>query len=343
MDRFLVIRFGSIGNTLVCIPAVRAVKKKFPASFIAIVVSPGIDDLISDIPWIDERIVYDMHGVHKSLSAYLRFIRGLRKRHFDTAILFKRFLRSELIGLLSGARRRIGFATNGKAVFLTDRVAYTEDENIVRLNMELVRPLGIVDNDLSLELGIRDCSGLKSASLLRVLRPSGGGRYAAVHPGGKTVKSKGLGIDGYAACVTRLYETHRIPSVVIGDAEESGTVDRIVALAKPGSAVAATGLTLKDISCLIRDAALFIGNDSGPCHIADAVGTPGIIIYPPMKGLREHLRKWKPSGDNYLAVTPEKSCDSCTEYPCDDAGTEACMGTVDLDLILKYTGHILRG
>ncbi|MGC8685360.1 MAG: glycosyltransferase family 9 protein, partial [bacterium] len=156
MDRFLIVRFGSIGNTLVSIPAIRALRKSYPSAYIAMIVSPGIEDLLSGVRWIDEFIVYDMHKKHKGLYAYIQFIHRLRKKHFDTAIMFKRFLRSELIGLLSGAKRRIGFETNGKANFLTDRVKYIEGMNIVALNMALLKPLGIIDNDLSIKLDVVD-------------------------------------------------------------------------------------------------------------------------------------------------------------------------------------------
>ena len=342
MDRFLIIRFGSIGNTLVCIPAVRAIKKKYPDSFIAMIVSPGIDQLIRDIKWIDECIVYDMHGAHKNLPAYFRFIHELRKKRFDTAIMFKRFLRSELIGLLSGAKRRIGFETGGKSNFLTDRVEYIEGENIVKLNMGLLGPLGIQDTDLSLEIGIENCLAYKSMSTASELKSRGCGKYAVVHPGGRTVKGEGLAIEGYSEIITRLYEMHKVPSAVIGDVSETGVIEKILDLCKPGSATAATGLTLKDVCCLIKHAGIFIGNDSGPCHIADAVGTPGIIIYPPLFGLQAHIKKWKPAGDNYIAVTPPGSCETCNEYPCDDERRTACMRSIDIDLILKYTVQILN-
>ncbi len=342
MNRFLIIRFGSIGNTLVSIPAVRALKKHYPDSFMAMVVSPGIDDLISDIKWIDETIIYDMHGRHKRLYGYLGFIRELRKRHFDTAIMFKRFLRSELIGLFSGAKRRIGFQTGGTSNFLTDRVDYREGENIVELNMKLVGPLGINSGDLSLELGIDNCPASAGRAVIDELKSRGSGKYAVIHPGGKTVRGQGLSPGSYADIINRLGENYHIPSVIIGDTPETGTIDTILHLIKAGSASAVIGLPLKQITCIIKYASVFIGNDSGPCHIADAVGTPGIIIYPPVPGLAEHIKKWKPAGKRYIAVSPPKSCDACPAYPCDEDTRAACISTIDNDLILNYTLQIIN-
>ncbi len=342
MRRILVIRFGSIGNTLVSIPAVRAIKRQLPDVSVAMIVSPGIDDLISGIPWIDETIVYDMHGIHKSLKGYLGFVRGLRGRHFDVAIMFKRFLRSELIGLLSGARRRIGFRTEGRSDFLTDRVEYTEGENIVKLTMRLVEPLGVYSSDLSLELGTDDCSSYRIMSVIDGIGSKDGGKYTVIHPGGKTVSGQGMTPNRYAYIIDRLAQDHHVGSVVIGDTAEAGTINGILNTVKAGAASAAVGLPLKQISCLIRHASLFIGNDSGPCHIADAVGTPGIIVYPPMRGIEDHIRKWKPAGDNYIAVTPPRYCDVCPDYPCGGDTRAACIRDIDADLVVRRAVQILK-
>ena len=341
MDRFLIIRFGSIGNTLVSLPAVRAIRKAYPSSFISMVVSPGIDELLSDVPWIDELIVYDMHGTHKSLLAYFQFIRSLRRRHFDTAVMFKRFLRSELIGLLSGAGRRVGFETGGKSNFLTDRVPYTEGTNIVELNMMLLQPLGIHDSDLSIELDPGNCKKYNSMHVFDALKSKEYFRYAVIHPGGKTVKGTGLGVAGYAKIISLLGQRYNLPCVIIGDSTDSGTISAIQKLSNVDSVLPAVGLPLKELSCLIKHAALFIGNDSGPCHIADAVHTPGIIIYPPLYNLGEHLKKWKPAGDEFLAITPPKACEDCTSYPCEDSVLLRCIEDIDIEPILHYTELIL--
>ncbi len=342
MQRILIVRFGSIGNTLVSIPAVRAIKKQYPDSSITMIVSPGIDDLVNGIPWIDEVMVYDMYGAHRSLKGYVGFIRELRKRRFAVAILFKRFLRSELIGMLSGAKRRIGFQTEGRSRFLTDRVEYTEGENIVELTMKLVGPLGIFSNDLSLELGTDECTTYPIMSAVRGTGPGDDRRYAVIHPGGKTVGGQGMTSEGYASVIDRLAQVHHVRSVVIGDAAEAGTIQRILNTVGPGAASAAVGLPLRQVSCLIRRASLFIGNDSGPCHIADAVGTPGVIVYPPMRGLEEHIRKWKPAGDRYVAITAPRHCDVCPDYPCSDDARTACARAIDSDLVLRHAVQILN-
>jgi len=344
MNRFLIVRFGSIGNTLVSIPAVRAIKKHYPDSFIAMIVSPGVNELISGLKWIDEQIVYDMNGVHKKLPDYLRFIYGLRKRHFDTAIMFKRFLRSELIGLLSGAKRRIGFETNKRSFLLTDRVKYIEGENIVELNMKLLTPLDIHDNNLSLEIELEDgdSTAQACASVIEELKSKGCGKYAVIHPGGRTLMGKGLIAEGYAEIITKLKERHQIPSAIVGDASEIRTIEKILNITRISSATAAVGLPIKEIARLIKYANIFIGNDSGPCHIADAVGTPGIIIYPPMNRLEEHIRKWKPAGNNYIVIPPPRLCDICSEYPCSDDKRSECMRGIDIELILKYTWQIIN-
>ncbi len=344
MNRFLIIRFGSIGNTLVSIPAVRAIKRQIKDSSITMIVSPGIDELISGIKWIDDILVYDMHGEHKSLKGYLSFIHNLRSRRFDTAIMFKRFLRSELIGLLSGAKRRIGFVTdNRRSYLLTDGADYIEGDNIIGLNMKLVAPLGITDNDLSLELGIDNNSISQADQIIDKIKTTDHKSYAVIHPGGRTIKGEGLPVESYSRLIYMLEKMHRIPSIVIGDTSENEIIDKIISLSGTQFTLKASGLPLRQIAYIIKQAEVFIGNDSGPCHIADAVKTPGVIIYPPMLGLETHLQKWKPLGGHYVAIIPPKSCGACSKYPCDQNSRIACMRNIDIEAIVNYAVTLIKG
>lgn len=342
MDRFLIVRFGSIGNTLVSIPAIRALRKAYPSSYLAMIVSPGIEDLLSDIKWIDELIVYDMHNIHKSLFAYIKFIQKLRKRHFNVAIMFKRFLRSELIGFLSGAKRRIGFETNGKSHFLTDRMPYVEGMNIVALNMMLLNPLGISDDDLSIKLDISDCNKDDIVVTATQTKLNKYHTYAVVHPGGKTVQGTGLNINQYSQIINKLEKEYALFCFIIGDHSELNTIQEILKLTNSTMTFAVTGLSLKKIGCLIKHATVFIGNDSGPSHIANAVGTPGIIIYPPILNLKDHLKKWKPLGEDYKAIYPPVECENCTEFPCNDSLKTKCIEKIDIGSVLHYIGQILN-
>ena len=341
MDKFLIVRFGSIGNTLVSLPAVRAIKNTYPYASISMIVSPHIDELLSDIKWIDELIVYDMYERHKSLYAYFNFIQQLRKRHFDVAIMFKRFLRSELIGFLSGAKKRIGFETNGKSNFLTNSVPYIEGINIVKLNMMLLKPLGISSDDLSINLSISNCNKNDIPFFIPELKPGSHKSYAVLHPGGKTVKGIGLNVYQYSKIIGILENQYDLLCLIIGDSSEYNTIKEIIKLTNQALTFPVIDISLKKLSCLIKHASIFIGNDSGPCHIADAVGTPGIIIYPPMYNLEEHIKKWKPLGDNYIAILPPKNCKTCERYPCNDNLKARCMEDIDITSILHYTEQIL--
>ncbi|MGC8685841.1 MAG: glycosyltransferase family 9 protein, partial [bacterium] len=166
--------------------------------------------------------------------------------------------------------------------------------------------------------------------------------YAVIHPGGKTVKGMGLSVDNYSKIINTLEKRYNLFCFIIGDHSELDTIQKISGLTNPDMTFCVTDLNLKRLSCLIKYATLFIGNDSGPCHIADAVGTPGIIIYPPMYNLKEHLNKWKPQGDNYIAVYPPVTCEACEHYPCNDSLKAKCIEKIDIESVLHYTEQILN-
>jgi ADP-heptose:LPS heptosyltransferase len=94
---------------------------------------------------------------------------------------------------------------------------------------------------------------------------------------------------------------------------------------RPGLAL---GLPLPEAAELIRRADLLAGTDSGPAHLADAVGTPGAILYAPQRGLAAQLRKWKPEGDNFLAFTPPRDCNDCNDFPCAPERQRQCAAEI---------------
>jgi heptosyltransferase-2 len=149
--RILLFRNGSIGNTLVAIPAIRAIRQTFPEAHLSLILDSTGAALLKNCPLIDEIIVYEKRGEHRGLLPNLSLIVELRKRHPTHAVLFKRFFRNGFLAFLSGAKERIGFETNGSAPFLNRTIPYQDDRDIVELNLQLAFLLG-ADKSASREL-----------------------------------------------------------------------------------------------------------------------------------------------------------------------------------------------
>jgi len=295
--RILFLRFGSIGNALASIPAVRAVRREKPDAFLALLCNPSTYDLWKDCPCLDKVIVYDQRGKNKPGPGYLKMIFELRKNRFTHSIHFRRFIRSELIGFLAGAQTRIGFDPGGFSL-LTARIPYLEDEHIIEQDLRLVRELGLEAKDKSLEYWT-PAPTERVRKLLAQLRQAKA--VVVLHPFARTQAENRW--QKFPELAERLKKELGAGVVLIGAGREKEIYEKEWNQSR-GSFPAAFDLTIPELASLIKSAGLFIGTDSGPMHLAAAVGTPAIAIYGPRKDLDTHLKKWQPAVPQFKAIIP---------------------------------------
>ncbi len=331
----LLIRFGAMGNALVAVPAIRALREAWPEAFMALVGDPVTLELLGPCPYLDELIRYDNKGPEGFGRGYSRFVLGLWRRRFTHAVLFRRHLRSELIGFFSGARVRVGFRTGARLQFLTHKVDYEEGGNVIEQNLKLMRALGVGADDRRLEYWpARDSARVEAL----VAGLSGAGPLVVMHPAGST--QRGRLWSGFAELARVLSERLDARIVMIGAEPERALV---METAAGGPAAAAIGLPLAEAAELIGRADLFAGTDSGPAHLADAVGTPGAILYAPHRGLHNQIRKWKPEGDRYLAFTPPQDCAVCADHPCAPERQKQCADAIKVEEVAAGLERLYAG
>ena len=292
----LAFRNGSIGNTLVAVPALRALKRRYPRARLSVVVDPVGYELLEYCPWIDHLIVYDRRDRHGSLRGYLSLVGELRRQAPSHAVLFKRFLRNGLLAFLSGAAVRAGFSTEGKAHFLNLTIPYDETINIVDLNLKLAACMGAPSADRSLELHLTEADRSQGASLVEQ-RIGRGTPYVVAYYGGQTVPPESLLPVGVFARMLRSLTENRISVVLTGAGrhEKELATDILNALPHP---VILMDLPIRVSAAIIKGASLMIGMNSGPTHIAAAVGTPLLVLIRPDTPTFSEQRKWLPVGNN---------------------------------------------
>jgi heptosyltransferase-2 len=304
-SRFLLFRNGSIGNTLIAIPAIRAIRQTFPDAHLSLILDSIGAALLKNCPLVNEILLYDKRGRYRGAWATLSFAQELRRRRPTHAILFKRFFRNGLLAFLSGARERIGFETNGSAPFLNRTVPYEEGRDIVELNLELAFMLG-ADRSSSRELQLWFDRQAETAGL--DFRSKNGLRekdYAAVCLSGITSPPNYLTDDQWREVIRRINKTCE-HLVFLGMGAERLLAEKIAASFRT-HVVHAFDLPILVMADMIRNARLFVGTDSGPAHIADAVHTPGLIFFRPDENVRLEIQKWCPKGPRYRPLVPPKN------------------------------------
>jgi len=298
----LAFRNGSIGNTLAAVPALRALRGRYPQVNLSVVVDPVGYQLLERCSWIDNLVVYDKRGRHRSLVAQAALVRDLRKLKPSHAVLFKRFFRNGLLAFLSGANVRAGFRTDGKAPFLTHTVPYEERVHIVDLDLRLAALLDAASEDRRLEMFLTDEDRTRAQGLL------GNARYLVAHYGGQTTLPDFVPQERFVELL-RLIAGKDLRAVLIGSGGAEAGRARDIA-AELSGAITATDLPLRVTSAIIERAMLFVGFNSGPAHIAAAVGTPEVVFFRPDANTESEILKWSPvSNCSRTFVPPTSSAD----------------------------------
>ena len=252
-------------------------------------------------------------------------IHQLRKLRFSHSVHFRRFIRSELIGFLSGAKVRIGFDPE-RFSLLTRKISYREDESLVEQNLGLAAELGIKAEDAALEYWPGPASERVRELLGREGRP-----LVILHPFARSEQARRW--PRFAELAGRLKADFGAKVILIGQAEEAEPL-RMDWPKGWGGAVPAFDLTLPELASLIKSADLLIGNDSGPMHLAVAIGAPTVGIYGPRQGLADNLKRWRPKSEKFRSALLPEDCGDCSKNPCGPEEMLKCCGRITVEEVM---------
>lgn len=278
--RILIVRLSAIGDAVLTLPVLCALRRRFPDAFLAWVTEPGPARILRGHRALDELIELPK-GWMKSVRNLREIRRRLRELRFDAVVDPQSLTKSALPAWLSGAKYRIGLARpfgRELAPLLNNVVVRTTGPHVVQHMLQLVRPLG-GDADL-VEFGLPSAPDAAAAAN-EVLRATGmTGRFLAVNPGAEGGLRE-WPADRYAELVRRIWHTYQVPSLILwGTPREQATANRIAHLAGEGSC-AAPPTSLTTLIAVLRRATLLVSHDTGPLHMAAAVGTRCVGLYGP--------------------------------------------------------------
>ena len=279
--RILIVRLSAIGDVIHGVPVLCALREAFPTAFIGWVAEGTAGELLESHPALDALVRVPRRWL-KSPREVWRLRRRLRELRFDTAIDLQCLTKSAIAAWLSGARRRIGKAgKNGRELskFFHNELVAAGGRHVIDHYLELLRPLGVVTPTVEFNLPMRASDERMVDDYLRAsgLRRS---RFAVLNPGAGW-PSKIWPAERYGELARELAASHGVPSVAVwGRNDELPLAETIVA-ASHGAARLAPPTSVTELGALARRAALFVGSDTGPMHLAVAVGTPTISLHGP--------------------------------------------------------------
>lgn len=287
-ERILIVRLSAIGDVVHGLPVLCALRAARPGAFLAWAAEPAGAQLLDGHPALDG-LVKLPKGWLKSPGEVWRCRRRLREFNFDTTLDLQGLFKSAFLARLSGAPRRFGFAPpEGRELshrLNTDLVAATAT-HVVDKNLQLLSALGLAPGKPEFRLAPPPAA---TAAMERYLTAEGLGRgFAAINPGAGW-ESKLWPRDRYAEVARHLFARHGLPTLAVWAGEtERGYAAEIATLA-PGAARVAPPTTLHELAALLASATLCVGPDTGPLHLAAALGTRSVGLFGPMPAERNGL------------------------------------------------------
>jgi lipopolysaccharide heptosyltransferase I len=283
--RILIIRLSAIGDCLHTMPVLCALRDKMPGAFLTWVVEGRSGDLLREHPALDELVIVP-RGWLKSPRLVWQLRQKLRQLRFDIAIDVQGLTKSAVAAWLSGAPRRIGMkGVDGREIssWLNNELVEPQHTHIVDRNIELLKPLGIDVPAPRFGLPRTSLEESRAEQIVRTAEVTSG--FAIINPGAGW-PSKLWPAERFAAVARFLGHDHGLPSLVVWAGAKERAMAESIAAASEGHALMAPPTSLPELVSLARRARLFISSDTGPLHIAAAVGTPCVAMFGPMPAER---------------------------------------------------------
>ncbi|MDP3000740.1 MAG: lipopolysaccharide heptosyltransferase II [Bryobacterales bacterium] len=274
-SRILVRAANWVGDAVMSLPALGAIRARFPEAHIAVLARPWVADLYAREPFADMVIPYTAERGANDLAGKWRAAADLRARKFDCAILLQNAFEAAALAWLARIPRRIGYDRDGRGLLLTDAVPVPKPGEIGRHQrfyyLELLRRAGVV-------------SGFSSGDTVRlvgVARSATGEAWVGVSPGAAYGSAKRWPPESFAEAAVEVASKIGAPVALFGSADERLLCEQVERLIAGRARVVnfAGQTSLRQFIDLAAACRVFLTNDSGAMHIASALGVPTVAVF----------------------------------------------------------------
>ena len=291
IQRILILRMGPLGETLLTTPVIRALRRRFPEAYIAYMVAPGREDLVSENPNLDEVIAYSV--------SIPKLIYDMAKRSFQMVVVLQPTFRLVLHTFVARIPVRIGFETNsGQGRLLHVAVPNNIAQHETARYLDVVRGIGIEPDNEVPEMFVNIAAQRWAGDFLAGAGVPSDCPLIGLNPGSGS-ESRRWSKAGFAQVGNRLHQKYNAQIfITAGDAE--GTLPHEVADLMSCSPIILTGTTPMQLGAMLQKFHLYISNDTGPMHMSTAVKTPTIALFG-----ASNPRQWGPHWQPHTVIARE--------------------------------------
>lgn len=299
----LVVRTDRMGDVILTVPAMRALRKTFPLAKIALWIDKSTKEIVDELPFIDEIILEDKTC---GWLGYFRHIAFLKRKKFDLAVVFHTKKRTNAACFLAGIPYRLGYKNN-KFGFLLNRPVVDKrhlgKKHEAEYCIDLLRDIGVNSEDLRLQIARHKEADIWAGHFF-IEHNLSGRPVIAIHPSA-SCPTRFWPVDFYADLTSRLIQESKATVIIVGNHLVQPAASKIIAHAG-SQAIDATGQTsLSQLISLLSLCRALISNDSGPAHLAAALGIPVISLFLRSQPGINPLR-WRPLGINSVLIQNKK-------------------------------------
>lgn len=317
----LIISTTGIGDAIWGTPAIKAIKEQLPGLSVCVLANSNSAEIFKGNPYIKKIFIF-RKGISKILSV-ISVIKELRNNHFDTVVVFQATDRIIwLLAYLTGASKIIGSRRHSKETdfVITHPVEIPRNTHAIYARNLLIRELGVKSNFKEIELFIADSEKKRVHDFLKEMGINHNSFLIGFQPGAaKSYKRwSGKNFKKLGKMISKTRDDIRI--IITGNKKEEELAQRI---ADEINGISLAGkLTLRESSAVIERCNLFITNDTGPMHIAVALGTPTIALFSATGD--ENIEPYR-SLKTFRSISKPKPCKECL--------SKACMNPVCMEQI----------
>jgi ADP-heptose:LPS heptosyltransferase/GT2 family glycosyltransferase len=353
IQQILVVKLDHIGDFVTALPPIRRLKKLFPHARITVLAGPASQAFVALEPCIDEFIPFAFFHARSQLGErdltaddYAELAAQLRPYQFDLAVDLRKHLSTRDVLKHTGARFLAGFDYLGQFPYLDialdwdgDRTLQRKRSHIVDDLMALVNAIGHASETdrIIMQPGP---AAMPLTELTDPVRALFAKPVVAIHPGAGNV-TKQWPEEHFSALIDLLIERNGVNILLVGGPDEVDVANALLTgVQHPESIASMAGKTsLVDLPRLLKNCVLYIGNDSGPKHIAAAVGIPTVGIH---SGVVDPV-EWGPIGPNAVALRRNMTCSPCYLANASDCPRSlACLRMFEPNLVYETADILLK-